>query len=111
MQGGALLEALKPRSASLLEKILTNSASGIERRNLALPEIGTAFTKGAEQLNESFEQEAPLLASHALVAALEKSGHLPREVDALFICTCTGYLCPGVTSHVAELLQDRKSVV
>ncbi len=110
MQGGALLEALKPRSASLLEKILTNSASGIERRNLALPEIGTAFTKGAEQLNESFEQEAPLLASHALVAALEKSGHLPREVDALFICTCTGYLCPGVTSHVAELLHLREDV-
>ena len=26
----------------------------------------------------------------------------PADVDALFICTCSGYLCPGVSSHVAE---------
>jgi alkylresorcinol/alkylpyrone synthase len=25
-------------------------------------------------------------------------------VDALLICTCTGYLCPGLTSYVAEQL-------
>jgi alkylresorcinol/alkylpyrone synthase len=23
-------------------------------------------------------------------------------VDALFVCTCTGYLCPGLSSHIAE---------
>jgi alkylresorcinol/alkylpyrone synthase len=31
------------------------------------------------------------------------------DLDALFICTCTGYLCPGVTSHVAELLGLRET--
>ena len=25
-----------------------------------------------------------------------------RAIDALFVCTCTGYLCPGVSSHLAE---------
>jgi alkylresorcinol/alkylpyrone synthase len=31
-------------------------------------------------------------------------------VDALLICTCTGYLCPGVTSYVAEQLGLRSNV-
>lgn len=110
MQEGDFLANLKPRSAGILNKILNNSSSGIERRNLALESVGATFGHSAEQLNRSFEREAPPLASEALRAALEKSGHLPGEVDALFLCTCTGYLCPGVTSHVAEQLGLREDV-
>jgi alkylresorcinol/alkylpyrone synthase len=110
MLEGDLLESLKPRSASLLEKILANGTSGIERRNLAVDSIGEAFHHGAEDLNQNFEREAPPLASRALLAALQKSGRVAAEVDALFLCTCTGYLCPGVTSHVAERLGMREDV-
>src|SRR5207244_10626509 len=28
----------------------------------------------------------------------------PRQIDALIISTCTGYLCPGLSSYVAERL-------
>jgi alkylresorcinol/alkylpyrone synthase len=34
----------------------------------------------------------------------------PVAIDALFICTCTGYLCPGLSSHVAEQLGLRGEV-
>jgi len=86
----------------LLEKILSNGTSGIERRNLALESIDIAFEQGAEALNNHFEREAPPLAGRALTEALRKSGKVATDVDALFVCTCTGYLCPGVTSHIAE---------
>ncbi len=102
MVGSDFLTSLRPRSASLMEKILNNGSSGIERRNLAMEEIGETFNRSAEDLSRGFEREAPPLAHNALRGALEKSGHLPADVDALFICTCTGYLCPGVSSHVAE---------
>jgi alkylresorcinol/alkylpyrone synthase len=102
MLEGEFLASLRPRSAGLMEKILTNGSSGIERRNLALDSISDSFGHGAEDLNRNFEREAPPLASEALRDALQKSGHLATDVDALFICTCTGYLCPGVSSHVAE---------
>src|ERR1019366_4736345 len=36
--------------------------------------------------------------------ALAQASLVARQVDALLICTCTGYLCPGVTSYVAEQL-------
>ncbi len=110
MLENGLLTRLKPRSATLLEKILTNGTSGIERRNLALDSIEAAFGHGAETLNNSFEREAPPLAAEALVKALEKSGRQPAEVDALFVSTCTGYLCPGVSSHLAECTGMRGDV-
>jgi alkylresorcinol/alkylpyrone synthase len=102
MRGSDFLTALKPRSAALMEKILCGGGSGITRRNLALESVADAFSQDAEALNRSFEREAPLLAGTALGNALKKSGQSPGEVDALFICTCSGYLCPGVSSHVAE---------
>ena len=35
----------------------------------------------------------------------------PGELDALLICTCTGYLCPGLTSYVAEDLGIRPNAI
>lgn len=110
MRDGNLLESLKPRSATLMEKVLTNGSSGIERRNLALDSIEESFGHCAEKLNNHFEREAPPLATAALMDALRKAGLVAADVDALFICTCTGYLCPGVSSHVAEQLGMRHDV-
>jgi alkylresorcinol/alkylpyrone synthase len=35
----------------------------------------------------------------------------PRAVDAVIVSTCTGYLCPGLTSYVAERLGLRADVL
>lgn len=110
MQESDLLTRLKPRSAGLLEKILTGGTSGIHSRNLALDSIGESFESSAEELNQRFELEAPALAARALSKSLRQSGHNTSEIDALFVCTCTGYLCPGLTSHIAELLGMRQDV-
>lgn len=110
MRGSGLLESIKPRSAALVEKILTQGNSGIERRHIALDRIEEAFVKSAEELNHHFERVAPSLAGLALQKALKKSGHVAADVDALFLCTCTGYLCPGVSSHVAEQMGMRDDV-
>lgn len=110
MSGGSLLGDLRPRSLDLIRKILTNPDSGIERRNLALDRIDAVFHHDAQRLNETFEREAPPLAHAALAKALEKAGIAANEIDALFLCTCTGYLCPGVSSHLAEQADMRPNV-
>ena len=110
MRDHDLLKSLKPRSLGLIEKILTNPDSGIARRNLALDAIEDSFGKGPEALNRTFEAEAPPLAASALTAALAKANLAARDIDALFVCTCTGYLCPGVTSHIAESMEMRDDV-
>ncbi len=100
------IKRLKPRSRSLLMKVFSGD-SGIEKRHFSLPDPLALFDRSAEELNRDFENAAPKLAASAVRKALDEAGITPREVDALFLCTCTGYLCPGVTSHVAELLGMR----
>lgn len=92
---------LKERSRNLLEKIL-NGPAGIDRRHFAMPEVGKLFDLDAESLNRGFERTAPALAGEALRGALGKAGIRAGELDALLVCTCTGYLCPGLSSYVAE---------
>jgi len=95
----ASVKELTDRSQSLLQKILQGD-SGITARYFATGHPGAMFDADAQQLSEYFEKEAPKLAAEALKKIIGQ-----HEIDALMICTCTGYLCPGVTSHVAETLE------
>jgi alkylresorcinol/alkylpyrone synthase len=103
-------QRLKKRSMLILHTILRGD-HGIATRHFALPAIDGVFDLSPDQLNAAFRTEAPKLAGRALTAALEKAGVRPDELDALFICTCTGYLCPGVTSYVAEQMGLRSDTV
>lgn len=109
LKESASFATLKPRSQALLEKILSSGSSGIARRSFCLPDIAPVTGLGPQQLAETFEREAPALASAALAPALEKAGIAAAELDALFLCTCTGYLCPGLSSHVAAALGMREN--
>ena len=100
---------LRPRSRDLLFKILGGD-SGISKRHFALGDPSRLFDRPAEDLNREFEREAPRLAGEALGAALEQAGVSADGLDALFVSTCTGYLCPGISSHVAEFLQMRGDI-
>ncbi len=94
---------LSRRSALTLQAILKGD-SGIARRHFAIPDVKSVWRRTPDELNEAFRAEAPRLAGKALRAALGEAGLVPEQLDALLVCTCTGYLCPGVTSYVAEQL-------
>ena len=96
-------QRLSRRSWLTLRAILGHD-SGITTRYFAMPDIEHVFSLTPDQLNEAFRVEAPRLAARALASAVTQAGLVTGQVDALLICTCTGYLCPGVTSYVAEQL-------
>lgn len=96
-------ERLKKRSMLILQTILKGD-TGIGTRHFAVPNIEGVFDLTPDQLNAAFRSAAPELAGRALTAALARAGLRAQEIDALLVCTCTGYLCPGVTSYVAEQL-------
>jgi predicted naringenin-chalcone synthase len=102
-QGSSLRARLKKRSMLILHTILRGE-HGIAKRHFAMPGIANVFDLSPDALNSAFRSEAPLLAGRALTAALAQAGLRPDQVDALLVCTCTGYLCPGITSYVAEQL-------
>ncbi|MDI1335702.1 MAG: stilbene synthase [Lacunisphaera sp.] len=103
VQQSNVRERLHKRSMLIMRTILRGDL-GIATRHFAVQGISGIFDRTADQLNQAFRTEGPKLAARALTAALAKAGVKPAALDALLICTCTGYICPGLTSYVAELL-------
>jgi alkylresorcinol/alkylpyrone synthase len=101
---------LNRRSQLVLRAVLSGD-SGIATRHFAVNDIAHLYDLTADELNATFRREAPRLASQALTQALTEAAVRPEQLDALFLCTCTGYLCPGVTSYVAEQLGLRRDAV
>ncbi len=94
---------LQPRSRAILKKVLTGE-NGIATRHLALEKLEHAFDLTPDALHKRFAKNAPLLATQAAERALANAKIKPREIGAILISTCTGYLCPGLTSYVSERL-------
>jgi alkylresorcinol/alkylpyrone synthase len=93
---------LLTRRSRLILNTLLNRDHGIATRHFANPDVESVFDATPDQLNAVFRATAPLLARRALERALAAAGVAVADLDALFVCTCTGYLCPGVSSYVAE---------
>ena len=104
------LNRLNRRSQLIVRAILTGD-SGIATRHFALDDITRTFDLSPDELNAGYRREAPRLAGAALSRALAQAELRPDQLDALFLCTCTGYLCPGVTSYVAEQLGLRRDAI
>jgi alkylresorcinol/alkylpyrone synthase len=109
-RNSAALRRLSRRSQLILRAILTGD-SGISTRHFAMDDIARTFELSPDELNAGFRREAPRLAGAALSRALTQAELRPDQLDALFLCTCTGYLCPGVTSYVAEQLGLRRDAI
>jgi alkylresorcinol/alkylpyrone synthase len=103
-------QTLTMRSRAILKKVLTGQ-NGIITRHLALDKLEDAFKIDPDILHTRFAENAPALAAQAATRALQDSKTKPDEIDGLIISTCTGYLCPGLTSYVAERLQMRPDIL
>jgi alkylresorcinol/alkylpyrone synthase len=95
---------------ALLQRVLCGD-SGVRTRHLALGSLEEAFEIDPDILHRRFLEHAPALAARAASEALERAALAPRAIDAVLISTCTGMLCPGLTSHVGEKLGLRADVL
>lgn len=103
-------EKLNARSKAVLKKVLTGE-NGIATRHFALGKLEEAFEINPDALHARFIENAPALATVAAQRALANSEIDPHEIDAVLISTCTGYLCPGLTSYAVERLGLRPDVL
>jgi predicted naringenin-chalcone synthase len=101
LQGSEAFSRLAPRSRALLRKVFTGQ-NGIESRALALDPLTEAFELTPNALHRRFETHAPILAAEAAQRALDDAGLAASDIDGIVVSTCTGYLCPGLSSYVSE---------
>ncbi len=96
---------LKPRSLEILRQVLAHPS--IKTRYIAvnsLPEIVLLKDENPDKRMERFNKWAVKLSTNAAKNALTKAGASPADVKALFVNTCTGYLCPGISTYLIEPL-------
>lgn len=98
-----MVRQLTPRSQAILKKVLLGE-NGISSRHLAVAALTETTQASPDALHQRFARFAPELAAKAALRALESASLNPNDIDALLISTCTGYLCPGLTSYVSERL-------
>ena len=99
--GSDYLPTLSQRSQAILRKVLRGN-NGICSRYLALDQLSDAFEFDPDVLDARFARHAPAVAARAAERALTDAGLERGDIDAVIISTCTGYLCPGLTSYVTE---------
>ena len=101
---------LQDRSRAVLRKVLTGE-NGIATRHLVLERLEDAFDLNADALHARFRANAPRLATQAAERALTDAESSATDVDAILVSTCTGYLCPGLTSYIGEQLGLRANAL
>ncbi len=110
LQAAAQFARLDRRARTTLQRVLLRD-NGIRTRFLALEALAEIFATDPDTLHRRFASHAPALAHAAASRALQQAGLRPQDMDAVIISTCTGYLCPGLTSYVGESLGLRPNVL
>jgi predicted naringenin-chalcone synthase len=105
-----IAQQLKPSGQALMlyERILSDDS--IESRHFGCDHLQTLLTETEDEKSGRFQSVAVSLASQALEKLLKRADVDPGGLDALFIATCTGYLCPGLTSYVAQAMDLPETV-
>ena len=101
---------LDRRAHMIAESVLLKD-NGIAWRSLAVGSLDEVFHIDPDTLHNRFLANAPALGAAAATSALDEAGLAAREIDGVVISTCTGYLCPGLTSYVIERLGLRADVL
>lgn len=101
---------LSERARCLLEKVLVQNESIAFRYMGAASLAECARETTQDQLITRYKKYAVATGVEAAQKALLSAGLGPEEIDGIVVNTCTGYLCPGLTSYIAEALPLRKTV-
>ncbi len=110
LQSSGSFQKLTSRSQAILKKVLLGK-NGIATRHLAINPLQEVLDVSPDALHRRFATHAPALATQAARKALHAAGSRAADMDAVIVSTCTGYLCPGLTSYVSERLGLRPDVL
>jgi len=99
---------LDPEEEKLYRRLLLEGP--IRGRYVGMDTTEDACETDPDRLNARFLKYARQTAAAAATKGLEAAHVSPHEIGGLVVNTCTGYLCPGLTSYLAEDLELRSDL-
>lgn len=95
-------ERLSPRSMKLIHSFFSHPS--IKRRSFALDNVEVLLDENPDARIARFTHWSLELSAQAIEKALAQAGLGTGDVAGLVVNTCTGYLCPGISTYLIEKL-------
>jgi predicted naringenin-chalcone synthase len=92
--------ALEPGERQLYRRLLLDGP--IRGRYIAVDEDEEICSQDPDYLVSRFARHSRRIAAEAAEAALRQADLKPEQIEAIIVNTCTGYLCPGLSSYLIE---------
>ena len=99
---------LDPEEEALYRRLMLEGP--IDGRYFGSADYADICSSDPDALNARFAEFAVPTAGRAMEKALAAAGIGPNDVSGLVVNTCTGYLCPGLTSYLTEALSLPDSI-
>lgn len=91
---------LQPQEKELYRQLLLEGP--IRGRHIAVDADEEICSQDPDCLIARFATHGRRIAAEAARTALDRAGLRPADIDGLVVNTCTGYLCPGLSSYLIE---------
>ncbi len=95
-------DRLNSRSLGLIHAIFSHPS--IRKRHFAIDDPACLVNESGDERIARFTEKAIDLSAQAITKALHEAGVSLREVNGLVVNTCTGYICPGISTYLIERL-------
>jgi predicted naringenin-chalcone synthase len=93
-------DVLSSRSMDVLRKVFAHPSVG--RRYFAVDSPEELLAEYPDRRMDRFALRSVELSAKAAERALLEASLAPEDVSALVVNTCTGYLCPGISTYLLE---------
>jgi predicted naringenin-chalcone synthase len=93
---------LEPKSLSKMIKIFAHPS--VLNRYIAAKDLECLVNEDQDTRIARFTHWAVELSSQAINNALEQAGITTDDITGLVVNTCTGYICPGISTYLMEKL-------
>jgi len=95
-------DRLSAHGLSIMEKVFAHP--GIRRRHFAVDAPASVVGEDPDARVRRFLAASVDLAADAAAEAMRRAGIAAHDLAALIVNTCTGYVCPGISTYLGERL-------
>lgn len=101
-------DGLSQKSLLFYKRFLLDK--GIQTRHFGLKNIQQVFSESTDEAASRFQKVGTKISHEAVQLCLKKAHMAAKDIDGLIVTSCTGYLCPGLTSYLTEKSGFRKNI-
>lgn len=100
---------VRPATMKVAEKIFAHPS--VATRYFAFSNPGECFKETKDERMARFTKESVEVSANAAKKALETAKVEVDKIFAIVVNTCTGYVCPGISSYLIEKLGLNKDIM